>query len=606
MQAPRKPQNPQPLAAIYARVSLEEQASNYSLPSQVRDCKKLAAEKGFATSDNTTFIDRGGLGGELDRVALTRLRDAAHMGIIAAIIVNDPDRLSRKLAHLLLLTEEFEKQNIPLHFVHGGVDATPEGKMFMSMRGAFSEFEKLKLAERVSRGRKEKAQQGLRVAGKPPYGYRYEGKQQGKRGELVAIEAQAATVRRMFTMAADGKTPLEIARALDEDGVPTVTGTRWDKAVVAGILNNRVYVGEGSYNRRESVEPKTRRKPAPQGQNKKTSQRFRDPASWIPVKVTSIVDLRLFEAAQQRRKRAAALATGRPTRAYLAKGLMRCGLCGRACYHYPNRGRAFALCGNKNRLTNERGCPGVQAWVEDIERILLTEIELMLMDPERWAERATSDLKRRAQAQRGAATEQRKLEAEIEKLRKREQRAAESLLDTELADTAAIFRQGLKDAQAKRRELEARLHELAVTALPPTLTKEFYIGFVRRHLENFHKNPRAVVEECVEAVVLQENGNIDIRFRFEPDPDEGASATNRKDRQPHACPIGRPATGDGGTARTGCSTRAHPTASVFGGIGVITDGRGGSMGLRLVGGERNCKTDSAVGLGSAYRAGSQA
>jgi site-specific DNA recombinase len=521
------------LAGIYCRVSLEEQARNYSLASQQRACKKLAAEKGYATSDAATFVDEGGLGGEIDRVALTRLRDAARAGIIGAVIVHDPDRLSRKLAHLLLLTEEFERAGVPLHFVNGAIDATPEGKMFLSLRGAFSEFEKLKFAERTARGRKEKAQQGHRVAGRPPYGYRYEGRQQGKNGELVIVPEQADVVRRIFEMAAHGSTPLDIARALDRDGVPTTSGVKWSKGVIAPMLTRAVYIGQGFYNRKEGVEPRTRRKLAPAGQSKKTSARLRDPAAWIPVATPVIISAALFARVQKARKRAGALANGRPSRAYLLRGLVKC-FCGRACYHYPNRGRAYARCGHIDRLTGERLCPGKRFWVEDIESTVKDVVNVWLLDPDKWTEQLNADLKRRAMAQRGSATEQRKLTAEIERLRKREQRAAQSLLDSELADSAAIFRQDLKATQAKRRELETRARELSVTPLPIS-TKESFIRFVQPRLKDFHTNPRAVIEQCVEAVVLKDDGDVDIRFRFEPDPNEGGGGViNRKLSQPDA------------------------------------------------------------------------
>jgi site-specific DNA recombinase len=551
------------LAGIYARVSLEEQAANYSLSSQTRACKKLATEKGYATSDATIFVDEGGLGGEIDRIALSRLRDAARAGIIGAVIVHDPDRLSRKLAHLLLLTEEFERAGVPLLFVNGGIEATHEGKLFLSLRGAFSEFEKLKFAERVSRGRKEKAQQGHRVAGRPPYGYRYEGKQQGKQGELVIDEAQAATVRRIFEMSARGSTPLDIARALDRDGVPTTSGVKWSKGTIAPMLTRRVYIGEAFYNRKEGVEPKRRRKLAPAGQSKKTSARLRDSSLWIPVTVPAIVDRALFERVQKARKRAGALANGRPSREYLLRGLMKCGICGRACYHYPNRGRAFVKCGNFDRLTGERNCPGPRFWVADVESTVKDEVNAWLLDPDKWMEQVNADQKRRASAQRGSATEQRKLTAEIEKLRKREQRAAQSLLDSELSDSAAIFRADLKATQAKRRELEARARELSVTPLPMS-TKESFIRFVQPRLKDFHTNPRPVIEQCVEAVVLKDGGDVDIRFRFEPDPnDGGVGVINRKSSQPYtrACYIACPRNLD--SSRTRGNARARPSPADY-------------------------------------------
>ncbi len=59
------------------------------------------------------------------------------------------------------------------------------------MRGVFAEFEKSKIRERTMRGRKEKAQQGFVNGGRSPYGYRYKGKSEGSKGELVVLPEQA-------------------------------------------------------------------------------------------------------------------------------------------------------------------------------------------------------------------------------------------------------------------------------------------------------------------------------------------------------------------------------------------------------------------------------
>jgi len=99
-------------AAIYARVSTEDQTHNYSIPTQIEACQKAAEELGYSIVRENTFIDDGHSGATLDRPNLERLRTAIEQGSIQAVICYDTDRLSRKLAHLLLLTEEWDRRNI--------------------------------------------------------------------------------------------------------------------------------------------------------------------------------------------------------------------------------------------------------------------------------------------------------------------------------------------------------------------------------------------------------------------------------------------------------------------------------------------------------------
>src|SRR5690606_15362748 len=155
------------MIAIYARVSTEEQAkSGYSLQDQVRQCR----EKAGSGTNVIEYVDDGYSGEFLERPALSKLRNDIREGIVDKVVIYDPDRLSRKLMNQLLVSEEIEK-HAELIFVNGDYQKTPEGMLFYQMRGAIAEFEKAKINERMSRGRREKAKQGKVVKDVKVYGY---------------------------------------------------------------------------------------------------------------------------------------------------------------------------------------------------------------------------------------------------------------------------------------------------------------------------------------------------------------------------------------------------------------------------------------------------
>src|SRR3954453_9633036 len=93
--------------AIYCRISHEDQ-SQFSLPSQQEACEALAASRGFQKCGEFVFIDNGGLSTELDRPALTAMREAVRAGAVGLVVIFDVDRLSRKVSHQLLLLDEFQ------------------------------------------------------------------------------------------------------------------------------------------------------------------------------------------------------------------------------------------------------------------------------------------------------------------------------------------------------------------------------------------------------------------------------------------------------------------------------------------------------------------
>jgi site-specific DNA recombinase len=335
--------------------------------------------------------------------------------------------------------------------------------MFLQLKGVFAEYEKHKTRERTSRGRREKIQQKLVPSGRSAFGYRYRGKRENSRGEWVIIPEQADVVKRIFRMADEGISPLEIARKLDADGVPTATGARWNKWVVCTILRNSAYYGEAHFNRLASCEPRRRRRAPAPGQSKKTSQRRRDKSEWIEVPVPAIIDKALFDRVRAIIERGAKAHVGRPARAatlFSGAGLLKCGICKQAMYWYPNKGRGYYRCGNFNRLTRERKCPGARAWVRDLEAAVWKNAVEMLSDADALRREVAAHDRARIQAQKNGAKRRAQLEREIFKLRQREARAARDMCDAELESAHSVFRADLKATEAKRREAERELRAL--------------------------------------------------------------------------------------------------------------------------------------------------
>ena len=94
-------------AAIYARVSSDQQVQEHTIGSQVEALEGRVREDGLDVEDSLRFIDEGQSGAVLVRPALERLRDQAAAGLIDRLYVHSPDRLARKYAYQILLVEEF-------------------------------------------------------------------------------------------------------------------------------------------------------------------------------------------------------------------------------------------------------------------------------------------------------------------------------------------------------------------------------------------------------------------------------------------------------------------------------------------------------------------
>src|SRR5438034_10742639 len=104
-------------AAIYARVSSDRQKENHTIASQTAALIEYAQTHEYSVPPEWIFQDEGYSGAVLVRPGLEALRDLAAEGQIAAALIYSPDRLSRKYAYQVLLSEELSRCGVELIFL---------------------------------------------------------------------------------------------------------------------------------------------------------------------------------------------------------------------------------------------------------------------------------------------------------------------------------------------------------------------------------------------------------------------------------------------------------------------------------------------------------
>ncbi|MGA9257344.1 MAG: recombinase family protein [Candidatus Sulfotelmatobacter sp.] len=186
-------------AAIYARVSSDQQKENHTIQSQTAALIAFAKTHGYAVPSQWQFQDEGYSGATLLRPGLEAVRDLAAAGQIAAVLVYSPDRLSRKYAYQVLLAEEFSCAGVDLVFLKSPSAATAEDQLLLQFQGMIAEYERAQIAERSRRGKRHRAQQGsINVLSGAPYGYRYVKKSETSAAYYQVVEAEAEVVRTIF------------------------------------------------------------------------------------------------------------------------------------------------------------------------------------------------------------------------------------------------------------------------------------------------------------------------------------------------------------------------------------------------------------------------
>ena len=186
-------------AAIYARVSSERQKEEGTIGSQTALLLEYAKAHELSVPSEWIFEDEGYSGATLARPGLERLRDLTAEGQIEVVLIYAPDRLSRKYAYQVLLTEEFCRHGVETVFLKSTAAETPEERLMLQFQGMIAEYERAQIAERTRRGKRHRAKAGcVNVLCGAPYGYRYIRKSEHSQAYYEVTEGPAEVVRRIF------------------------------------------------------------------------------------------------------------------------------------------------------------------------------------------------------------------------------------------------------------------------------------------------------------------------------------------------------------------------------------------------------------------------
>lgn len=418
---------------IYARVSTEDQLEKYGLPSQLRACREYAASHELAVLEQIT--DEGISGTVLARPGLESLRHKVAAGECDIVLMLDADRLSRELAHLLILKPEIEKK-ARLEFVTAKFEDSPSGRMFFGIRGVIAQYERELTRERTMRGKWERARTGKIVGGRVAYGYRYED------GLLELDEEKSLIAREIFTRFDAGESMRSITLWLRASGAPTWSGRTWGHSSVRRILINETYAGVAHYgtHRREGT----------------LLRRREDLENRISLIVPATVPRDLWERVQARIGHKAIM--GRPSDRYLLRGLLHCGACGRRMNGDRRRSYLSYRCAGRDAMRVKAGEPcHVCVNARALDGAVWESLATLLTD----ADLLRGLLTEHAEELRGDATPEkdaRVLERQIKRLKAREQRCLTMLVESDLgAEGQEMLKQKYREIQRERLWIEQEI-----------------------------------------------------------------------------------------------------------------------------------------------------
>jgi DNA invertase Pin-like site-specific DNA recombinase len=254
--------------AIYSRFSSDMQRPA-SIEDQQRNCREAAVQKGWTVLEDFLMADSGVSGRTLDgRDQFNLLIELATGGQAPfdGIVVDDTSRFGRNLTEVLTAIERLSHANVFVYFATNGLDSRDlHARQLLVTLAQHDEQHSIQLGEKVHRGMRGRVLNGYIATGRP-YGYKsayiFDEDRKGQAGmpavkavDLDIVESEAAVIRRIFQLCADGWGFTKIARILQAEGIPSPNAERlgksshWHSQTVKRMIANEKYKGLHVWNK---------------------------------------------------------------------------------------------------------------------------------------------------------------------------------------------------------------------------------------------------------------------------------------------------------------------------------------------------------------------
>ena len=370
-------------AAMYARVSSDRQRTQETIASQTAALQAYAAAHDYVVPREWVFEDDGYSGAILVRPGLEAVRDLAASGQIVAVLVYAPDRLSRKYAYQILLTEELARAGVSVVYLKAPAGDTPEDRLLVQVQGMIAEYERAQMAERTRRGKRHKAQCGVvNALSGAPYGYRYVKKTDHANAVYAVEETEAAVVRQVFAAyTQDGVSLRAITRRLTAGQVPTRKRARWDPSTIYKLLRNPAYAGRACFGKtgvgpRQQIQRRRQGRRWPAGA---TANHDRPRTEWLEIPVPPLVSETTFAMAHERLEQNKHFAGRRTKTPTLLQGLLVCQHCGYSLYRRRRHYRCWGIDGYRH--PHGPVCLNRPVRQDQLDTLVWGEVMRLLDDP---------------------------------------------------------------------------------------------------------------------------------------------------------------------------------------------------------------------------------
>lgn len=524
-------------AAKYIRLSsadedirMGDKAESNSVVNQRKllDCY-LESHREFSNCTILEFLDDGRSGTNLERPGMRALLDAARRHEIDCIIVKDFSRFARDYIESgRYLEQVFPALGIRFISVNDCYDSYDfpygtAGNINNGLLNLINEMYSRDLSQKSKAAKRLYAQRGQCISAYPVYGYLKS--PEDKRTWIPDPEA-APVVQRMFNWYVEGLTPTEIAKRLNEDGIPTPaqhkralgakrqlwnserTDNFWRATTIGKILRDERYTGK-------LVALKTTLSELGNIHSAKAIEK--DDWVIVPGAFEAIISQEIFDQVQ------AKLETVRPTRKLgpmkrrLFSRKLRCGHCGAALIRHEIAQGVYYTCDGR-AWNGTDDCKKIRLFETDLIQAVLASIRFQAQLAKKTEKRLDRKEKQIQTAQNRAQSAQQRIQKQIAQL---ETRKAEAYLSYDLGEVSqSDYKNRCKKIDAaimeQKRQLDA-LEQDSGSILPDMDTVSCEQINSLKPLSNLRTLNRDMVEVLIRTIQVYSGNRIEIAWNFNED-----------------------------------------------------------------------------------------
>ncbi len=519
------------ITALYCRLSQDDmlQGESNSITNQKAILKKYAEDNGFRNP--VFYVDDGVSGTTFERDGFKSMMADVEAGKVGTVITKDLSRLGRdylKTGELIEIV--FPDYDVRYIAINDGVDTFKSENELMAFKNIFNDWYARDTSKKIRAVFKAKGQSGKPLS-LPIYGYK---KSEADKNMWLVDDEAAEVVRRIFKLCIEGYGPVQIARILTQEGIPTPTAYalsqgrdnghknaklhRWSGKTISHILDRPEYIGH-------TVNFRTHKKSY---KNKKT---VRNPQEeWLIFENTHepIVTQQEFDLVQELRKN-----KRRPTKHEEVNpfsGMVYCADCGNKMYLC----RATSLTADQEHLkcstysSDKDACSAHFIRTVVLNEIVLNELnKLLARVKEHEDEFVQAAMDNSVQKQSSELIKAKKALKQAEKriieLDRLFTRLYEDNVSGKISDERfSIMSAGYEDEQKKLRATVAELTDFIETAEQKSADVTAFIRAVQKY-EHITELTPEIMHELIEKIVVhapdKSSGHrtqqIDIYYRFD-------------------------------------------------------------------------------------------